>query len=371
MALAFGNGSRTVNFSGNQQRGQASFRPGMAQPIQPQSTGTPYGRPVNMGGAYGGQPSSDMASWSTRGAASAAIGGRPVAQYGPGSYGGARGENPFSGIQPFTQTLNTPYGQMDPGQYYQQRDAFIQSANNQMGQYMPGGQSHGQQPQFNPQQMWGQAGQMVQQGWQNPMAQPGTDSLFAAGTSPAYAAAHPDDGPFMGGGTPNGRYMNSTPEYMAAHPDTTPWRNPDGSWRPSLDDALPFPPNAGGGMGWNDVAPVGRPGGASPYPNVPIPYMEPNGGYRPGMGPGWEQDAPPRATPYYLPGESGNRQLGTMEQMPRLPDRPRAPEAPPVQTRSEWTAAHEGRINSPENRRWLRSQTPANRRAYRALQGLY
>ncbi len=120
-----------------QQPRQTAFRPGMAQPIQPQSTGTPYGRPANMSVEYGGQPG---------------------------------GENPFSGIQPFTQTLSTPYGQMDPGQYYQQRDAFIQSANSQMGQYMPGGPSSGQPPQFNPQQMWGQAGQMVEQGWQNPFA---------------------------------------------------------------------------------------------------------------------------------------------------------------------------------------------------------
>jgi len=105
-----------------------SFRPGQAQPIQPQSQGSPYGQ----------QP-------------------------------------------PFTQTMQTPFGQMNPNQYYQQRDAFIQTANDQMGQYMANGGVYqgqgappptwGQQPQFNPMQMWGQAGDMVQQGWQNPYAQ--------------------------------------------------------------------------------------------------------------------------------------------------------------------------------------------------------
>jgi len=109
-----------------------------------------------------------MASWGSRGEAQAALGGRPVVQFGPGSWGAAGGERQA----PFTQTLNTPFGQMDPSQYYQQRDAFIQSAHNQMGQYNPGGQLAGQAPQWNPQQMWGQAGQMVQRGWQNPMGQP-------------------------------------------------------------------------------------------------------------------------------------------------------------------------------------------------------
>jgi hypothetical protein len=121
-----------------------SFRPGQAQPIQPQSQGSPYGQ----------QP-------------------------------------------PFTQAMQTPFGQMNPNQYYQQRDAFIQTANDQMGQYMANGGVYqgqgappptwGQQPQFNPMQMWGQAGDMVQQGWQNPYAQPAQTSQYDDWASrPAY-----------------------------------------------------------------------------------------------------------------------------------------------------------------------------------------
>ena len=131
-----------------------SFRPGQAQPIQLQSQGTPYGQQ-----------------------------------------------------QPFTQAMQTPFGQMDPNQYYQQRDAFIQTANDQMGQYMANGGVYqgqgappptwGQPPQFNPMQMWGQAGGMVQQGWQNPYTQPSGQPYGGGymGQPPAPAQAPPQQKP--------------------------------------------------------------------------------------------------------------------------------------------------------------------------------
>ena len=82
---------------------------------------------------------------------------------------------------PFTQTMRTPFGQMEPTQFYRQRDAFIQSANDQAGRSMANAgtyQGQGRPPaswgrptQYNPQQMWSQSGQMVQQGWQNPYSQ--------------------------------------------------------------------------------------------------------------------------------------------------------------------------------------------------------
>lgn len=278
-----------------QQPRQTAFRPGMAQPIQPQSTGTPYGRPANMSGAYGGQPGGDMASWSTRGAAPAAIGGSPVTQYGPDSYGSARGENPFSGIQPFTQTLSTPYGQMDPGQYYQQRDAFIQSANSQMGQYMPGGPSSGQPPQFNPQQMWWQAGQMVEQGWQNPFA---SQSMAPRGQGAARQGGLIDiDSGFYGDQGYQGQYGPG-------------------------DRNQPIPTVARGIGAWDQ--PVPAPGGAKPG----------------------------------LVGGRGGAPQGPAE-------------ASGDQSQRDWRARHAAQIASPANRRWLQSQSPANRRAYRALQGLY
>lgn len=141
-------------------QGQPMFRSGQAQPKPPQQQGTPYGQQFNYADwLQQGRPESGQAAWQQAGS--------PKSRPQGGNYQAWSPQN----IQPFTQTLNTPFGQMNPGQYYQQRDAFIQSANNQMGQYMPGQQMHGQAPQFNVGQMWGQAGDMVQQGWQNPFAQ--------------------------------------------------------------------------------------------------------------------------------------------------------------------------------------------------------
>lgn len=92
---------------------------------------------------------------------------------------------------------STPYGQQPPSQQpnrpppflattqnfdgtqsqmpnFQQRDAFIAQINNQLGQMQ---QQSWQRPgmgapQFNFPQMWGQAGQMAEQGFRNPFAAP-------------------------------------------------------------------------------------------------------------------------------------------------------------------------------------------------------
>jgi hypothetical protein len=167
-----------------------SFRPGQAQPIQPQSQGSPYGQQgytPSTPGTGGNQswpgvsqnpwqnnpsnPPPPGTQWQRVNEGSRSAGWMPVS-----TQGAQGGQQP-----PFTQTMQTPFGQMNPNQYYQQRDAFIQTANDQMGQYMANGGVYqgqgappptwGQQPQFNPMQMWGQAGDMVQQGWQNPYAQ--------------------------------------------------------------------------------------------------------------------------------------------------------------------------------------------------------
>lgn len=87
------------------------------------------------------------------------------------------------------QPFQAAYGQIGGGYSDQpnvgQRDAFISNINNQLGQMQqqswarPGSQGA---PQFDFGQMWGQAGDMVQQGWQNPLA-----GLFG-GASPAASA---------------------------------------------------------------------------------------------------------------------------------------------------------------------------------------
>lgn len=200
MSMVFRDGSRTVNagpWPGGGSQGGGAFRPGQAQPRQPQQQGTPYGQPFNYSQwMQQGQPEGQSQAWQQAGSPE----NGQQSQTGGFNYGewltspdrhseqkqaawraaGSPRGRPGGGMQSyaqqpgFTQTMQTPYGQMAPSQYYQQRDAFIQTANDQMGQYMANagtGQSPGPPPQFNMQQMWGQAGQMVEQGWQNPYSQ--------------------------------------------------------------------------------------------------------------------------------------------------------------------------------------------------------
>lgn len=112
---------------------RSQFGPDSAQPKQPQPQGTPYnpqqGQPF---GAWGQQPMPQ----------------RPPA------------------FESRTQNFDGTQSQMPN---FQQRDAFIQQINNQLGQMQS--QSWNQPmgaPQFNFGQMWQQAGQMAQDGWQNP-----------------------------------------------------------------------------------------------------------------------------------------------------------------------------------------------------------
>jgi hypothetical protein len=63
-------------------------------------------------------------------------------------------------------TPMTPQGMPD----FRQRDAFIANINNSLGQQMSFGTPTPQSPQLNFPALWQQAGQMVNNGWQNPLA---------------------------------------------------------------------------------------------------------------------------------------------------------------------------------------------------------
>ena len=63
-------------------------------------------------------------------------------------------------------TPMTPQGMPD----FRQRDAFIAGINNSLGQQMSFGTPTPQPPQLNFPTLWQQAGQMVNNGWQNPLA---------------------------------------------------------------------------------------------------------------------------------------------------------------------------------------------------------
>lgn len=131
------------------------YSPGQAQPQQsPYASSTPYGQ----------QPQS-------------------MNRYGPGTSPEYMQQNPDT--EPFNPAGNRPPpfrattqnfdGTTSQMPNFQQRDAFIAQINNQLGQMQQQSQKQPGMgpPQFNFPQMWGQAGQMAQQGFRNPFAAPG------------------------------------------------------------------------------------------------------------------------------------------------------------------------------------------------------
>lgn len=156
-------------------RAQSAYQPGQAQPKQQQPQGTPYGRYMagtsaeykaanpdsgpRAGQAFGQQPASG----------SAPRGDQPqpfsMPQGGAGNFAYAQ---PDQRPAPFTTKVRGFDGQQyDPGQFIQQRDAFI-STINQARQPFAMDPSQGQQP-MDFGGMWSQSGDMVANGWQNPL----------------------------------------------------------------------------------------------------------------------------------------------------------------------------------------------------------
>lgn len=114
-------------------------QPGAASPTPPQSQGTPYNP----------QQGQNFAAWNPNIANNAQAPRPPAFQASYGQIDGSTSQQPnFAQRDAFVNNINTQLGQMQQ-----------QSWNQSMGA-----------PQFNFPQMWNQAGQQVQQGWQNPMS---------------------------------------------------------------------------------------------------------------------------------------------------------------------------------------------------------
>jgi len=199
MSLIMPNGNRTIPYGGDWMKGQPRpqqpqqgypqrptiQRPGQAQPQQdPYGTATPYG----------GKPQSMGPQWNQGGTNQQQSRQQPFQQYmSQGSpYGGGNQSQQQPAIDP--NVANNPYANRPPPfqattqnfdgtqsemPNYQQQYAFISQINNQLGQMQ--NQSWQQPgvgaPQFDFPQMWGQAGEMAQQGFQNPFAQAGQGLL--------------------------------------------------------------------------------------------------------------------------------------------------------------------------------------------------
>jgi len=149
------------------------FAAGRAQPQQ-QFRGTPYNpqQGQNFAG-FGSQQGGAFSAWN------------------PNIANDAQAQRPPA-FQAQTFNFDGTQSQMPN---FQQRDAFINNINTQLGQMQ--GQSWNQPmgaPQFNFPQMWGQAGQQVQQGFQNPFAGQ------LGGFGPTHAGHAPPASPQPGGG---------------------------------------------------------------------------------------------------------------------------------------------------------------------------
>lgn len=224
---------------GSPRGGASPYRPGMAQPIQPPSQGTPYGQPPQWdpqqrygygtreewraagspkGPAGAGrdrpqqsppvampqwgqqqgaqQPRSDFSPWRdgqnmSRGQIHQMTYGRPFGvpagtvtdvtpeAVRPRSQWGQPLASPPR--PPFSSTMFDAFGnQTTPEQFYPQQQAMVSQIFDRLGQmdsgtYLGPGSpppTWGRIPDFNYGEMWDQAGQMVQQGWQNPMQAP-------------------------------------------------------------------------------------------------------------------------------------------------------------------------------------------------------
>lgn len=168
--------------------------PGRAQPRQsPYATSTPYAQPrapVELADPRIAEAGIMAGAGGYRQPPNGPAAPQVFNRYGPGTSPEYMQQNPDT--EPFNSAANRPPpfqsttrnfdGTTSQMPNFQQRDAFIAQINNQLGQMQnqswqrPGMGA----PQFNFPQMWGQAGQMAQQGFRNPFAVPAGQQVASA-----------------------------------------------------------------------------------------------------------------------------------------------------------------------------------------------
>lgn len=168
----------------------SAYKPGQAQPVQPQSQGTAYQPYVNQSGQqFSGTQSyapgtSEQYQNEAYGGWANSQGYSQPSQYFNSPAGNMANDPSGYRPPPYTQSAVGVNGQQfsDPSQAFAQRDALIQRLNDAKSQYAANAgvyqgegappPSWGQRPQYDFGQLTQQASQMVQQGWQNPFAPP-------------------------------------------------------------------------------------------------------------------------------------------------------------------------------------------------------
>lgn len=196
----------------------AAYSPGRAQP-RPPSQGTPYGIPSADGGnPYFMRPTPPANTHFTTGwnAAMAPYANTPGMSFTPATtYGGEGAGNmayadPQSRPSPFDTWVRGFGGeQMQPNQFYAQRDALIQRLNSESGQrasqagvYYDNEVPDFYQPRRDMNSLWAQAGGDISGGWNNPF----TGMNYTPPAPAASAVARPASEPPRRPRTPPNRY---------------------------------------------------------------------------------------------------------------------------------------------------------------------
>lgn len=171
------------------------YSAGRAQPVQAWA-GTPYA------------PSVTQSSWQT-----------PPMTFGGGGLGNYANMAPDMRPPGFEASFQDPFGGMSSQPNYAQRDAFIQQLNDRTGQYQQGMMQGA--PSFDFGSMWSNAGQMAQDGFQNPFVSRELPSV----TQPPRPAKPPRPSAIQARVTPNYSRAGRNAQYRQARSSAAPARS--------------------------------------------------------------------------------------------------------------------------------------------------
>lgn len=329
----------------------SAYAPGRAQPIPPQSQGTPFQ-------AYS-QPDSSASYRTSDGGVPRSYSANAYQNNAAGNYGNSVYGRP----DPFSYTATGIGGQQfsDPSQAFTQRDAMIQRINEARAPMFAGGGTYqgpgmpppawGQKPQMDFNTLMGQANNMMAGGWQNPVAQQFQEPSF----SPAPGTQDYGQRP-QGWDVPDERFIPDAapPQGPYGQPQWSPTRSTDYPTR-FLNEQQQYGPQA---EQWGGSQ---TGGGAPPWSSQPEPRWEKVYGQTKRVG--------SQPSGYSSPerGQNDTNDL-IVDGTSRLYIAPTSGSS--VRAR-QWRDNQTARVSSGSNQRWLASQTPSNRSIYGMMQRMY
>jgi len=358
--------------------GGSTFRPGMAQPIQPQSRGTPY--QYNMAGGGMLRPGNGSDFWEDAGPTEE----NPYEV----DWGGAITAEDAKHVIGGPGRTQTVADWKQSQQRIQQRQAGIASIRDEfpgIDDAMAARILDQRETQRNADGA-ARATRELQQGMGDqfgrgrpspgnaqPPALPLRDGMRGAPSGQSGPPARTYDWAkggvqLMGAGgmKPPPDFAIRTPQLLG--PRSSPQDGPEfaplpyerftGTKGPSPLSQLASPPPSGGGV-------------ASPKSHFTQNLtMAPTSGYSPSPAP-WQPPRPEVPADWWMPpappGWGGSQPQGGQAPRPQFPQQAQVDPA----AKANWAQKHQQAIASPANQKWLKSLSPANRKAYGLMQGMY